>query len=205
MGGKKKKQAGMKKLSSGMFIEKTLVLIKPEAVERGLIGEILGRFERAGLRVVALRMFQPTERQVDGHYPKTIEWIRRAGERSVKTYAEFGIDPDAVVGTSDPLKVGRMVRRWLVSYMCSGPMVKAVIEGPHAVEAVRKMTGETRPLKAEAGSIRGDFSTDSAIMANLEGRGIYTIIHASDSKEEARREIAYWFSLPEIISERKKK
>ncbi|MEK7609142.1 MAG: nucleoside-diphosphate kinase, partial [Patescibacteria group bacterium] len=94
--------------------------------------------------------------------------------------------------------IGKMVRGWLLDFMCSGPVVKMVIKGVHAVDMVRKLAGSTMPSAAEMGTIRGDFSVDSAAAANRDQRSVHNIVHASETPEEAKHEIAYWFSQKEI-------
>lgn len=183
--------------------EKTLLLIKPDGVRRGLIGEILRRIEQVGLKIVALQMFQPTREQMDNHYPKDEKWIRRLGEKTLTTYRKYKIDPKKELGTDDPLEIGKMVRGWLIDYMISAPLVKAVVSGTHAIDMVRKMAGNTLPFLAEMGTIRGDFSVDSPAVANREKRCVQNIIHASETPEEAKHEISHWFS-PEEIHEYKR-
>lgn len=181
--------------------QRTLVLIKPEGVQCGLIGEIITRFERAGLRPVGLGLVRATRKKIDGHYPKDLKWIRRLGENTLKTCAKYNIDPRKYLGTNDPAKIGKMVRVWLVAWMTAGPIVKMVVEGPHAIDIVRKLAGPTLPNNAEAGTIRGDLSSDSAILANLERRAIKNVVHASETPQEAAHEIHYWFNLSELVSD----
>ena len=178
--------------------EKTFLIIKPDGVKRGLVGEILKRIERADLKIVALRMFQPTREQIDNHYPKNKEWIERLGEKTKKTYEKYGYDLIKEMGTDDSMKIGQDVRKWLVDYMCSAPLVKMVIQGSHAVDLVRKMAGNTMPALAEMGTIRGDFSADSAAAANRDKRAVQNIVHASETLEEAEHEITHWFKNDEI-------
>ncbi len=173
--------------------EKTFVLIKPDGVRKGLIGEILNRFERRDLKVVALEMFLATRREMDGHYPKDLTWITRLGGKTIATYEKYGHDPKREFGTKEPVKIGKIVRGWLIDFMSSAPMVKIVVQGPHAVDMVRKIAGPTMPYLAEMGTIRGDYSADSAISANIEHRPVYNLIHASETPEEAAHEIKHWF------------
>ena len=184
--------------------EQTLVLIKPDGIKRSLIGEIIKRFESRGLKIVALHMTHPTREQMDAHYPKNKEWISGLGMNTVKSYKEFEIKTTLKedYGTDDPYKIGKMVREWLLDYMTSGPIVKIVVEGLHAVKIVRKIIGPTVPAFAEGGTIRGDLSIDSPDYANLKRRAIQNLIHASGSIKEAEHEIKHWFS-PEEIHEYK--
>ncbi len=181
-----------------MKTEKTLVLIKPDGVKRGLTGETIRRIEQRGLKIIALKMFMATAEQIDEHYPKDQGWIKRLGEKSLKTYEKYNLDPIKELGTNDPDEIGKMVRSWLVKFMTSGPIVKMVVEGVHAVDMVRKLCGNTLPNLAEMGTIRGDYSVDSAALANSGKRAVHNIVHASETPEEALHELKYWFSPEEI-------
>jgi len=178
--------------------EQTFLMMKPDGVVRGLTGEVLKRIERCGLKIVALKMFWATRDQIDEHYPKDDNWLKRIGEKTKTNYAKYGLDIKSF-GTTDDKEIGLTVRGWLLDYLTSAPMVKMVIEGPHAVDLVRKMAGNTIPAQAEMGTIRGDFSVDSAAFANRDKRAIFNIIHASETPEEAQHEIDFWFSPEEIF------
>ena len=180
--------------------EKTCVLVKPDGVRRGLSGEIIHRIEQRGLKIIALSMVLPTKKQIDDHYPKNEEWIARLGEKTMVTYNKYGIDPVKELGTRDTLKIGKMVRSWILDYMISGPSVKMIVQGVHAVDMVRKMAGNTCPNIADMGTIRGDYSVDSPAAANNEYRAIHNLIHASETPEEAEHEIDFWFKKDEIYS-----
>lgn len=179
--------------------ERTLVLLKPDAVARGLSGEIISRFERAGLKIVALRMVHPTPEMAAGHYAGPEDWIRGMGQKTLDSFSEFGMDVEKVLGTTDTFEIGTMVKGWLVDYVSSGPVVAMVLEGVHAITAVRRMIGFTIPSRAEPGTIRGDFSVDSNTISSLEKRSTKNLIHASGNEEEAVQEIAYWFSDEAIV------
>lgn len=173
--------------------EKTFLIIKPDGVRKGLVGEIIKRLEQRDLKIVALDMFHPTRKEMDNHYPKDEKWIRRLGEKTMATYAKYGYDIKKDFGTSDLLRIGKTVRGWLIEFMTSAPMVKMVAQGVHAVDMVRKIVGKTMPYEAEMGTIRGDFSADSPALANAERRAVFNLIHASETPEEARHEIKHWF------------
>jgi nucleoside-diphosphate kinase len=173
--------------------EKTFVLIKPDGVRKGLVGEILSRFEQRDLKIVALEMFHATRKEMDNHYPKDEKWIRRLGEKTMATYAKYGQDVKKDFGTSDLTRVGKTVRGWLLDFMSSAPMVKIIVQGVHSVDMVRKIVGPTMPYLAEMGTIRGDFSADSPVNANAERRAVYNLVHASETPEEAKHEINHWF------------
>lgn len=178
--------------------EKTVVIVKPDGVKRGLVGEIISRIEKRGLKIIALEMMWPTKNQIDEHYPKDEKWITRIGEKTKATYEKYGYDTKKEIGTDDNKKIGESVREWLLEYMTSGPVVKMVIKGIHAVDMVRKLCGNTVPALSEMGTIRGDFSVDSSVAANKGKRAIHNLIHASETADEAKHEIEFWFAPEEI-------
>ena len=173
--------------------ERTYVMIKPDGVRKGLVGEIIKRFEQRDLKIVALEMFQPTKDQIHNHYPQDAAWVTRLGEKTLATYAKYNLDPIANLGTDQADQIGPKVREWLVDYMVSAPLVRMVVEGLHAVDMVRKICGPTMPYLADMGTIRGDFSNDSPALANAEKRAVMNLIHASETAAEAEHEIEYWF------------
>lgn len=180
--------------------QKTLVLVKPDGVKRGLVGEVLSRIERRGLKIVALKMVAVDRAHLENHFPKSEEWVGRLGDKGLKTFAEYELDPKELMGTNDRMEVGKKVKESLFAYMTSGPIVAVVIEGLHAIDMVRKLAGHTLPVFAEMGTIRGDYSVDSPAIANVEGRAIQNIMHASETSEEAENEISLWFRPEEIHS-----
>lgn len=187
-----------KKPSLPSVKERSVVLIKPDGVKRGLIGEIIARFEKAGLKVVALKLIQPTPKQFDLHYPNTPQYLARLGEKAIRGYKEYGMNIRKEAGTTNKVAIGKQVKKWLVDFMTSGPIVAMVIQGPHAVENTRMMIGPTMPLAASPGTIRGDYSLDSASFANPAKRAIKNIAHSSDSIKQAEEEIKLWFAPEEV-------
>ncbi|OGI68238.1 nucleoside-diphosphate kinase [Candidatus Nomurabacteria bacterium RIFCSPHIGHO2_01_FULL_42_15] len=173
--------------------EVTYVMLKPDGVRKGLIGEVIKRFEQRDLKIVALEMFQPDFDKVNDHYPKNEEWITRLGNKTLTTYEKYGYDAMKDFGTTDPVKIGPNIRKWLINYMTSAPLVKMIVKGVHAVDVVRKVAGDTMPYKADMGTIRGDFSIDSPALANMEKRAVMNIVHCSETPEEAEHEIKHWF------------
>ena len=169
------------------------MLIKPDGVKKGLIGEVISRFEQRDLKIVALEMFQPTRQMIDDHYPKDMAWIERLGHKTLSTYEKYGLDPKSSLGTDDSKEIGKMVRGWVIDYMTSAPLVRMVVQGVHAVDMVRKIAGPTLPYAADMGTIRGDFSIDSPAIANAEKRAVANILHASETAAEAEHEIKHWF------------
>lgn len=180
-------------------MEQTLVILKPDAVIRGLVGEVIKRFENVGLKIVAAKFIHASKELVEKHYPQDREelWVG-IGNKTLENYKDLDMDPKESLGTDDPKEIGKMVRVWLMDYISEGPVLAMVLEAPHAVELVRKMTGNTLPLVSAPGTIRGDFSYDSSYLANSNKRPIRNLIHASGNKEEAEYEIPLWFSKEEI-------
>lgn len=174
--------------------ERTLVIVKPDGVQRGLIGEVVKRYERAGLKLVGLKMLVPTEDFVEQHYTVDPEWRMKTGVKSIEAYKKKGMVPP----NDDPLAVTAVILEKLRKYMSSGPVVPMVWEGIHAVGVVRKITGGTEPLTSDVGTIRGDFTIDSYEVSDVDGRAVRNIIHASGSPAEAEKEIALWFKPEEI-------
>lgn len=178
--------------------ERTLLLVKPDGVKRGLTGEIIRRIEMRGFKIIGLGMVWATREQIEGHYDNSDAYAKSLAGKTKATYEKYGINVKAEMGTDDDLEIGRMVRSWLVEFMLSGPIVKVAIKGVHVVEGIRKLCGHTMPALAEMGTIRGDFSTDSAACANRDHRTVRNLVHASGTTEEAEKELAYWFSDKEL-------
>jgi nucleoside-diphosphate kinase len=183
-------------------VEKTLVVLKPDAIQRGIMGDVIKRFENVGLKIIGAKMFVPEMDLLNKHYPvERKEFITGLGAKTLENYKEQGIDPKSHFGHSDPHKIGLEVQKWLVDFMTSGPVFAMVLEGPHAIEVVRKIRGHTLPLKAAPGTITGDYSFDSSAIANSELRPIRNMVHASGNKEEAEFEIKLWFTDDELFDE----
>jgi len=178
--------------------ERTFVMVKPDGVMRGLIGEIIKRFEQRGLKLIAMKMVAPPTEHFDSFYPKSEAWIERLGHKGLKTFAEYEIDPKQYMGTDDPKQIGVQVRSALIDFMTMGPVIPMVWEGIHAISVVRKIVGDTLPVFAQPGTIRGDYSIDAPTAANIESRGIFNIVHASETTEEAAHELALWFKAEEL-------
>lgn len=178
--------------------ERTLVIVKPDGIQRALIGEIMKRYERTGLKLSALKMIVPTEKMIEEHYLLDPNWRKSVGEKAIASYVKKGETPPS----SDPIAVADLVVSRLKKYMSSGPVIVMIWEGAHAVELVRKITGGTEPRSAGVGTIRGDFVLDSYQMADTDDRAIRNLIHASGSVPEAEMEIPHWFKPSEIIAYR---
>ena len=152
------------------MIQRSLVLLKPDALERGVVGEIIARFERVGAHMVGLKLLVSSKDTAALHY--TEDLARRRGEK---------------------------VREIMIGLITSGPIIAIVFEGVGIVEIVRKMIGETEPKKAAPGTIRGDYAHVSYAHADEKNIGIFNLIHASGSPEEADTEIAVWFKPEELV------
>ena len=151
------------------MIERTLVLVKPDGVQRQIIGEILTRFEKAGLKIVGLKLVWADEEFARKHYTEDIE-IRR----------------------------GKAVRDYNVNFIKSGPVVALALEGVNAIENVRKMVGSTEPKSAQPGTIRGDYSHVSYAYCDSKKQVVKNLIHASSDAKDAAHELALWFSKEEL-------
>lgn len=175
--------------------EKTLVIIKPDGVQRSLVGEIIKRYERVGLKLIAMKMITVEGDFIEKHYTLDPEWRRITGEKTIKGYLDKGLTPPS----NDPLEITGVLLGKLKKYMTSGPVVAMVWQGAHAVALVRKLTGGTEPLTSDVGTIRGDFVLDSYQMTDSDNRSIRNLVHASGSVAEAAQEIPHWFKEDEII------
>lgn len=178
--------------------ELTFLMIKPDGVQRGLIGEIIRRIEGIGLKIIGLKMHHATREQIDMFYPRDEKWITKLGQKTLATYEKYGYDPIKELGTIEPNEIGQTVRQWLLDYITSAPVVAMVIGGMHTVDKIRKLAGDTMPVNAAFGTIRGDFSADSAAAANRDKRAVLNLVHASETQEEAEKEIKHWFNEDEL-------
>lgn len=175
--------------------ERTLVIIKPDGVQRSLVGEIIQRFERVGLKLAAMKMMVPTAEQIETHYTLDPNWKKMVGEKAIEGYKKKGLTPPS----ENPEELGNAVIERLKKYMVSGPAIVMVWQGAHCVELIRKLVGGTEPRSSDVGTIRGDFVLDSYQMADTDDRAIRNLIHASGSVEEAENEITHWFDEGEIV------
>ena len=171
-------------------IEKTLVIIKPDGVTRGLIGEIISRFERVGLKLLDMKMVSTTSEHVVAHYTLDAGWKDSVGQKTLTSYKEKGLTPPS----EDPIVLADAVLGRLSRYMTAGPVIPMIWEGSHAVKIVRKLIGGTEPLSSDVGTIRGDYVMDSYQLAVDEDRSVRNLVHASGSVKEAEEEIRHWFA-----------
>lgn len=175
-------------------MEKTLVLVKPDGVARGVVGQILSRFEQAGLKIVAMKMVHASREDVDKHYALTEEWMMAVYTKAKAKYEANG----EVFPFADHKAYGGEIKRGLVDFLMSAPIVALVLEGEMAVSLVRKLVGATEPASSAPGTIRGDFSHDTYALSNAQSRPLRNLIHASGNVEEANNEIKIWFTDTEL-------
>jgi nucleoside-diphosphate kinase len=169
-------------------MEKTLIFIKPDAVKRGICGEIIGRFERVGLKVASMRLLWLTKQQADKFYPNDKEWLAMLATKVQEAYASKGKKFNRPA-----LAYGKQVKRYLIDYVTSGPVLAFILEGNEAISISRKLVGSTDPSAAPAGTIRGDYCSDSLYAANVEKRACRTLMHAAGNAKEARDQIKLIF------------
>lgn len=178
--------------------EKTLVIVKPDGVQRSLIGEVIKRYEQCGLKLVALKMLIPSEKLALAHYSTDPEWAVKTGTKAI----EAANARNQKLWTDDPITYAEGIRSTLKKFMSSGPVVVMVWQGMNAVGVVRKITGSTEPLTSVPGTIRGDYTIDSYSAADKDSRSVRNIIHSSGSVAEAELEIKVWFKPEEILKYR---
>lgn len=180
-----------------MKSEQTLVIIKPDGVQRSLMGEIMKRIERTGLKFVAVKLLVPEADQCWKHYNKDEEWFMKKGTRIVEDRKNHGMPIEKEV-----IEYGKDIIKSNVDFFTSGPVLAFVIEGNQSVAIVKKLVGETEPATSDIGTIRGDLTVDSYSLSSLDNRAVRNLVHCSDSPEEAQREIPLWFKKEDIISYR---
>ncbi len=175
--------------------ERTLVVIKPDGIQRTLIGEIIKRYEQIGLKLLAVKMFVPTQKHIEEHYLLDPNWRTVTGEKTIKGYRDKGLTPPS----ENPLEITAKILANLKKYMTSGPVIAMVWQGAHSVKIIRKLTGGTEPLTSDVGTIRGDYMLDSYEMSDKDSRSIRNLVHASGSVKEAEMEIKHWFKNDELM------
>lgn len=173
--------------------EQSYLMVKPDGVQRGLVGEIISRIERTGLKIVALKMMMASKENLVTHYGKSDEWYEKKGQGIVDNRTAAGLPVEKTA-----LEYGKGIVDALVNYMSSGPVVAMVIEGNQAVAIVKKLVGGTEPTTSDVGTIRGDLTLDSYQLANLDDRAVRNLIHCSDQVDEAIQEIELWITSSDI-------
>lgn len=177
--------------------ELTFVILKPDAIQRSMIGELISRIERTGLKMVAMKMINATPEQCWKHYNKDEKWFLEKGTKIVENMKKTGRPIEKEV-----IEYGRDIIDALVKFMTCGPIIPMVFEGNQAVGIVKKIVGGTEPLSSDVGTIRGDFTLDSYELSNFDNRAVRNLIHCSDQVDEALREISIWFTENEIMKYR---
>jgi nucleoside-diphosphate kinase len=175
--------------------ERSFVLIKPDGVQRSLMGEIIKRLERTGLKFVAFKFFIPDEDRVWKHYNKDEVWFKEKGENTVKERKAAGVPIE-----KEAIEYGKDIIKQNVDFITSGPVLAFALEGNQAVGIVKKIVGGTEPLTSDVGTIRGDLTLDSYSLAGIDGRAVRNLVHCSDKAEEAEREIELWFKEKDFVS-----
>lgn len=175
--------------------ERTLVIIKPDGIQRSLIAEVIKRYERLGFKMIGAKMMLPTAGMIKAHYSIDPQWGRKAGEKVIAAKREKGEDVEGL----DPIELSNNIVDRLATYMTNGPVLAMVWQGAHVVQIVRKITGSTEPRSSDVGTIRGDFMIDSYDLSNIDERALRNIVHASSSPEEAEEEIKIWFTSQELF------
>ncbi len=175
--------------------ERTFVIIKPDGIQRSLVGEIVSRFERIGYKICAMKFVVPTEEQCWNHYNKDEAWFLKKGNAIIEARKNKGLSIDM-----SPVEYGKEIIAGAVRYMTAGPVLCIVLEGNQAVSVVKKMVGGTEPLTSDVGTIRGDYSLDSYHLSDTDARGsVRNLIHCTDDVNEYDREVNIWFKKDEII------
>ena len=181
--------------------ERSLVILKPDTVQRSLMGEVIKRFEQTGLKISAMKMFMATEEQLLKHYHKTDEWFLKKGNRIIEDLKTHGLPVE-----KEPIEYGKDIIRTIVRYMTAAPVVAMILEGNQAVAVVTKLVGTTEPATSDVGTIRGDFALDSYYLCDVDGsRGLRNLVHCTDVADgegAAEREIGIWFTEEEIMKYR---
>jgi nucleoside-diphosphate kinase len=177
-------------------IERTLILVKPDVIQRQIVGEILSRFERKGFKIVGMRMLNATKEQVGEHYIDEESYLIETGEKAKKGAESRGED----ISDWNSLERGKIIRKNNIVYLTCGPIIAMVLEGHSVISGVRKVLGSTSPAEGDVGTIRDDYSFDTFALADYVSRATRTMLHASDSVENAEREIKIWFKESELCS-----
>lgn len=177
-----------------MHRERTLVIIKPDGIQRGLIGEIVKRFERTGLKFTGFKFLVPAREQCIEHYHKDDEWFLRKGQRIIDDLTEQGLPVE-----KDKMAYGKGIIDTIIDFMTAGPILAFVLEGNQSVAIAIKITGSTEPSTSDVGTIRGDLTVDSYGHSTYQNRAVRNLIHCSESPEEAEREIKVWFDESELV------
>ena len=174
--------------------ERTLVLLKPDAVQRSLMGEVIRRIERTGLKFVAFKFLVANRDQLVRHYNKDDAWFLSKGTRVLEDRKAHGLPVE-----KEAIEYGREIIDLIVHFMTAGPILAFVVQGNESVAVVKKLVGATEPKTSDVGTIRGDYTVDSYDHSSVQNRAVRNLVHCSESSSEAEREIAVWFKEDEIV------
>lgn len=177
--------------------ERTFVIIKPDGIQRSLVGDIINRFEQAGLKISGMKFGMLAEEKLWQHYDKDEAWFQSKGEKIVADKQAAGEEI-----TKEASEYGRDIIRQLISFMTAGPTLAMALEGNQAVAVVKKLVGGTEPASSDVGTIRGDYTLDSYAICAVDNRAVRNLIHCSDAVDEAQREIALWFGEGDLLNYR---
>lgn len=177
--------------------QRTFAMLKPDAVQRSLMGEILGRFEKVGLKVIGVKFVIADEKKLWAHYNKDDAWFLKKGTKIVEDKKAAGqkIEKEAI-------EYGKDIIGSLVKYMKAGPVLQFALEGNEAIAVVKKLVGSTEPATSDVGTIRGDYTSDSYAICSVDDRAVRNLMHCSDNPEDAVRELELWFGKGELIEYR---
>ena len=177
--------------------ERTFVILKPDTIQRGLVGESIKRFESVGLKLIAMKLAIAPEETLWQHYNKDEAWFQKKGELTISNRRDLNMPIE-----KEAVEYGKDIVRALVKFMSCGPVVMMAWEGNQAVSVIKKIVGGTEPTTSDVGTIRGDLTLDSYELANRDERAVRNLVHCSDQAEEADREIALWFKAEELLNYR---
>lgn len=177
--------------------ERSLVILKPDAIQRSLMGTIISRIENTGLKFVAMRLIVPKAEQCWTHYNKDEEWFMKKGTRVVEDRKAQNLPIE-----KEAMEYGKDIIQANVDFFTSGPVLAFIVEGNQSVAIVKKLVGGTEPTTSDVGTIRGDLTVDSYALSSIDNRAVRNLVHCSDSPEEAEREIPIWFEESEILKYR---
>lgn len=173
--------------------EQTVVMLKPEIIKRGLVGNVINKFEMAGMHIDQIKVAQAKRKKLEEFYAKDPQWIFRVGKSTIEKFSQQGFQIADSLGTADPIQIGELIYYWNIKAIEESEIIALLLSGPHAIERVKQIVGTTEPIEAERGTIRGDWCTDSVIYSTSHKRAISNLVHRSSNNEEVKREKNVWF------------
>lgn len=173
--------------------EQTVVMIKPEIIKRGLVGNVIHKFEMVGMHINQIKVAQAKRSMLEQFYKKDPRWMRRVGMSTIERFHQQGLQIDDYLGTNDPIQIGELIYHWNIRAIEDAEVIALLLSGPHAIERIKQVVGTTEPIEADRGTIRGDWCTDSVIYSTSHKRAISNLVHRSSNREEVEREKKVWF------------